>query len=211
MLVDGLTKMLQYTLIKIKNLNKVLSTAVLGTFVFFGIAMVTISCGGNSLDDIEHLNISTEVMPVSTSKNMTLLLSDSGEVKIEMSAPLVERFIQTDEKPYNLLSQGMVVDFYDSIGNVEANVKCEHAVHYPEKEILILTKNVEVYNIEGDRLNSEYLVWNAKTKKITSNDFVKITTGDEIMYGDGFEADQDLTNYQIKNIKGIISIDDEDI
>jgi LPS export ABC transporter protein LptC len=179
--------------------------------VFIATGLFTTSCGGNSMDDIEQLNIENELLPVATSKNIRLILSDSGEVKIEMRAPNLERFIIEGEPPYNLLSSGMEVNFFDSLGNVDANVKCEHAIHYPEKQILILTKNVVVVNIEGDRLNSEYLIWNAKTKKITSNDFVKITTGDEIMYGDGFEADQDLTNYEIRNIKGIISVEDEDI
>jgi LPS export ABC transporter protein LptC len=175
------------------------------------IGLISSGCSGNSMDEIEQLIIENEDMPVSTSKNITLLLSDSGNIKIEMTAPLVERFLEIDEPPYDLLSEGMMVEFFDSLGNVEANVKCNHAIHYPEKELLILTKNVVVDNIDGDVLNSEYLVWNAKTKKITSNDFVKITTGDEIIYGDGFEADQDFTNYQIRNIKGIISVDDEDL
>lgn len=211
MLVDGLTKMLLYTLINKKLKSRVLNTFVLGTFVFMAIGIVSSGCSGNSMDEIEQLIIENEDMPVSTSKNITLLLSDSGNIKIEMTAPLVERFLEEGEPPYDLLSEGMMVEFFDSLGNVEANVKCNHAVHYPEKELLILTKNVVVYNIDGDVLNSEYLVWNAKTKKITSNDFVKITTGDEIIYGDGFEADQDFTNYQIRNIKGIISVDDEDL
>jgi LPS export ABC transporter protein LptC len=203
--------MLQFTQIKILKIQKVLSTFVLGTFVFFGLGILTSSCGGNSMDDIELISSDGELLPLSTSRNIKALLSDSGNVKITMEAPLVERFTEEDQSPYNVLSEGMRVEFLDSLGNVDAQVTCEHALHYPDKDLLILTKNVEVFNIDGDRLNSEYLVWNAKTKKITSNDFVKITTGDEIIYGDGFEADQDFTNYQIKNIKGIISVDDEDI
>ena len=184
---------------------------MLGTFVFLGVAIFTSSCGGNSMDDIEQFVVDSETLPVSTSKNIKLVISDSGNIKVVMTAPVVERFANDEESPYDLLTEGMRVEFLDSLGVVEANVECEHAVHYPQKDILILTKNVEVYNIDGDKLNSEYLVWNAKTKKITSNDFVKITSGDEIIYGDGFEADQDFTNYEIKNIKGVIYIDDEDL
>lgn len=207
----GLMKMLQFTPIRMIKRLKVLSTKVLGTFAFVLIGFCMVSCGANSLDDMEQFVDDGELKPVSTSQNIKVVLSDSGRIKIIMKAPLVERFINPGEDPYDLLSEGMHVDFLDSLGNVEAYVTSEHAVHYPKKDILVLTKNVQVYNLDGDKLNSEYLVWNSKTEKITSNDFVKITTGDEIMYGDGFEADQDLTNYQISNIKGIISIDDEGI
>ena len=194
-----------------KNHTKVLSTKVLGTFLFFSFALLLVGCGGNSMESMEQFADDGVDHPISTSKNVKVILSDSGNVKIIMRAPLVERFTQNEEEPYDLLSEGMHVDFLDSLGNVDANVTCEHAIHYPQKKILILTKNVQVYNVDGDKLNSEYLVWNSKTEKITSNDFVKITTGDEIIYGNGFEADQDFTNYQISDIKGVISIDDEDI
>ena len=191
--------------------NRVLSTYVLRTFVFISVALQLINCDGNSMDEIEQISLKGEILPVSTSKDVKLILSDSGNVKVIMIAPLIERFIEENESPYDLLPQGMEIEFLDSLGNVEANVKCEHSIYYPEKQILILTKNVEVYNIEGNKLNSEYLVWDANTKKITSNDFVKITTGGEIIYGNGFEADQDFTNYQIENIKGVITLEDEDI
>ncbi|MFT4753813.1 MAG: LPS export ABC transporter protein LptC [Salibacteraceae bacterium] len=192
-----------------KKSNKVLSAYVLRTFVFIAMSLHLLGCGGNSMDEIEQLRVDEGLLPISTSRNIRLILSDSGEVKIVMTAPLIERFAEKEEDPYNLLNQGMEVVFLDSLGNLEANVTSEHAIHYPEKNILVLTKNVVVNNMDGDKLNSEYLIWNSKTKKITSNDFVKITTGDGIMYGDGFEADQDFTNYRIKNSKGIISVEDE--
>ncbi len=203
--------MLQFIPIKMRYNIKVLSTKVLGAFAFILLGLVTIGCNTNSLDDMEQFVTDGKLKPESTSRNLKVVWSDSGRVKMVMKAPLVERFALPGEDPYDLMPEGMRVNFLDSLGNEEANVTCEHAIYYPKKNILVLTKNVQVLNLEGDKLNSEYLVWNSKTEKITSNDFVKITTGDEIMYGHGFEADQDLTNYHIRNIKGIISIDDEDI
>ena len=159
--------MLPFTLTKMKKCNKVLSAIVLRTFVFIGMSLLLLSCGGNSMNEIEQLNEEGGMLPISTSRNIKLILSDSGEVKIEMVAPLLERFAPEGEDPYNLLSEGMEVVFLDSLGNVEANVTSEHAIHHPDKDILVLTKNVVVHNLDGDRLNSEYLIWNAKTKKIT--------------------------------------------
>ena len=99
----------------------------------------------------------------------------------------------------------------DSLGSVESTVKSNYAIFYPKKELLELTNDVEVSNATGDRLNSEHLTWNSKTRRVKSDDFVKFTTQDEIIYGDGFEANQDLTDYTMNHIKGIISVEDESV
>lgn len=70
-------------------------------------------------------------------------------------------------------------------------------------------KNVSVINQKGERLNTEHLVWDERSEKLTSDEFVKITTKDEIIFGNGFEANQDFTKYKIFNIKGTISINNE--
>jgi LPS export ABC transporter protein LptC len=67
-------------------------------------------------------------------------------------------------------------------------------------------KNVLVVNEKGDQLNTEHLIWDERTQKLTSDEFVKITTKDEIIYGNGFEANQDFSRYRIFNIKGIFSV-----
>lgn len=197
-----------------KNINielKVLSAFALRTFVYISVAVFMISCGGNTLQEIDELIVESEDLPLSTSKNIVLNFSDSGVVKIVLKAPVLERYIDEDEVPYDLLPEGMRIEFIDSLGNVEAKVMSKHAIHYPNKDILELSDDVQVYNLDGDKLNSEHLTWNSRTKKIHSEDFVKITTEDEIIYGDGFEANQDFTNYRINHIKGIISLDDESV
>jgi LPS export ABC transporter protein LptC len=202
--------MLLYIPNSIKLNGKVLSTLVLGTFVFFSVFALS-GCEGNSLAEIDSLNIASEELPISTSNNVVLQYSDSGNVKIILRAPVLEKYKNLGEAPYDLLPEGLVIEFIDSIGEVEAKVMSKYAVHYPKKELLILSNDVQIFNIDGDKLNSEYMTWDARTKKIKSDDFVKITTADEIIYGDGFEANQDFTNYKINHIKGIIAIEDESI
>jgi len=200
--------MLKYTQSKIKAKVEVLSAYALRTFIVLTILVSFIGCE-NSIEEIEQLSIESVELSASTSKNVRLRFSDSAEVKIILIAPVLEQYTSKKE-PYDLMPEGLTIEFIDSLGNVEAQVKCNHATHYPKKNILELTDNVRVFNKDGDRLNSEHIIWNSKTQKITSEDFVKITTGDEIIYGDGFEANQDFTDYKINNVKGIISIDEED-
>ena len=39
---------------------------------------------------------------------------------------------------------------------------------------------------------------------------MKITTPDEIIYGDGLESNETFSKYQIKNIRGSISVNSDD-
>ena len=70
-------------------------------------------------------------------------------------------------------------------------------------------ENVVVVNDKGEQLNTEYLRWEEKKGKLFSDQFVKISTADQIIYGEGFEAEQDFSSYRIFKTKGIINVKQE--
>ena len=45
--------------------------------------------------------------------------------------------------------------------------------------------------------------------RVWTDRFIKISTKDEIIYGEGFEANQDFTSYEIKQITGTIKVQEE--
>ena len=59
---------------------------------------------------------------------------------------------------------------------------------------------------KGEKLNTEHLFWDEKKEMIYSDVFVKITTKDEIIMGEGLESNQDFSRYKFKKIKGTISV-----
>nr|MBP6335704.1 LPS export ABC transporter periplasmic protein LptC [Bacteroidia bacterium] len=91
---------------------------------------------------------------------------------------------------------------------VKSRMDADYGVRYEKEQKMEARKNVVVVNERGEQLNTEHLVWDEKRQKLTSDQFVKITTKDEIIYGNGFEANQDFSKYKIFNIKGTISIND---
>ena len=65
-------------------------------------------------------------------------------------------------------------------------------------------------NAKKEQLNTEQLFWDVRKEIIYSHVFVKIATGDEVIMGDSFEADQNFTSYIIKgNVQGKIEIEDK--
>jgi hypothetical protein len=59
-------------------------------------------------------------------------------------------------------------------------------------------------------LNTEHIIWNRKEQKIFSNVFVKRTSPDGVLYGDGFDANESLTNYTLRNPHGVFTIQDNE-
>lgn len=142
--------------------------------------------------------------PVQTAQNIEILYSDSARLKVRVVAPELNKF--TGDKPHILFPKGVKAYFYDINQKVSSSLSAKYAVNYEDENKIEARKDVEVINDKGEKLNTEHLVWDRNTQMLYSEQFVKITTSDEVIYGDGFEADQDFTKYRIKKIKGTINL-----
>jgi len=70
--------------------------------------------------------------------------------------------------------------------------------------------NVVVENIEkGERLNTEELFWDRQKEFIYSNKFVKLTTGEQVITGDGLTSVEPFDELIILNPKGLIEVNEE--
>ena len=75
-----------------------------------------------------------------------------------------------------------------------------------KKNLMEAKNTVKIKNENGDILETEHLVWNEKTEMVYTEEFVKITTKDEVIYGEGLESNQDFTKYTIKKISGTVTL-----
>ncbi len=157
-------------------------------------------------NDIDEVNIITAKnnYPVESGKDMEVIYSDSGRIKIKLNAPVMMRY--TGEKPYLEMPKGVKVLFYDDTMNVNSHLSANYAISREKEEIMEARNNVVVVNEKGEQLNTEHLVWDKKQATIHTKEFVKITTADEIIYGNGLESNQSFTKYKIKDIKGTINL-----
>jgi LPS export ABC transporter protein LptC len=104
------------------------------------------------------------------------------------------------------MPKGLVAIFYNERMEVKSKVVADYGIRYEREQKMEVRKNVIVTNEKGNTLNTEHLIWDEKKAKLTSDEDVKITTKDEIIFGKGFEANEDFTKYKIFNLKGTISI-----
>ncbi len=139
-------------------------------------------------------------------KNVKIYYSEKGILQVMIKASRVNRHHDLKE-PYTEMPSGVNVVFYDGIGMISSTLTAEYGKNEEKKELMFAKGNVNLSNIKNENLYAEELYWNQKTKKIYSEKFVKIITPDETIYGQGFESNEDFSNYSIKKIKGVISSD----
>ena len=68
--------------------------------------------------------------------------------------------------------------------------------------------NVELTNQKEEKLNTEQLIWDEKTNLIYTEKLVKITSKNEVIFGEGFESTPNFSTYKITNVRGSININD---
>ena len=71
-----------------------------------------------------------------------------------------------------------------------------------------LKGNVQILSQKGDKFETEQLYWDEKKKTVYSDKFIRIEQEDKTITGYGFESNQELTDYVIKNTTGSFIIED---
>jgi LPS export ABC transporter protein LptC len=166
------------------------------------IAFIFSSCE-NDLAKVKMLS-SKDVVPTESSSNIKILYSDSARLQTEITAPEMNHY--ETENPYIEMPLGLKAKVYENDGTVKSNISADYGINYEREQKMEVKKNVVVINAKGEQLNTEHLVWDQKLAKLRSDEFVKITTKDEIIFGTGLEANEDFTSYRIFNIKGTLSL-----
>jgi LPS export ABC transporter protein LptC len=139
--------------------------------------------------------------------NMELLYSESDQVKVKMKAPVVNEFINGDRE----FPKGIYMEFFDVAGNLESTLKANHAFYFKEQNQWRGRGDVVVKNlIKHEQLNTEELFWKPTDKKIFTDKFVTIRQQGDVIYGEGMDAKQDLSDFEIKKVTGDFEVNEND-
>ena len=151
-----------------------------------------------------------ELRPSQIGDSVTLLYSDSTQLKVVLKANRMLIFNKNVTEPYTLLPKGLFVTFFDDHEKVSATLKANYGIRYEIKKQMEAKYAVELINKDGTKLETEKLIWNEVTQRIYTDAFVKITNRKEIIMGTGMESNQDFTKYEIKHVTGQIQINTDE-
>jgi LPS export ABC transporter protein LptC len=185
----------------IKYLKRIIIPVLAGIIILFA------SCESN---DIEKINAITSDLnaPSIAVTNTEIIFSKNALIEVKVNSKQINRYIDIEE-PYTEFPEGLFVEFYDSLQNVTSSIKANYCILDEIEQVWTAENDVVSVSEQGDTLNTELLIWDQKTGKIYSDRYVRITSSDGIIHGTGFEANENLSNIQIKNTTGIISVENE--
>ncbi len=168
--------------------------------------LILISCE-NDIEVIKAFSQDT-LMPRQSLIDAGIVYTDSGRIQMRITAPEIHYFDEGSEQ-YTEFPYGVLAEFFDRYENVESQLSSKYAIYYTDKDLWEAKDSVVVINQAGEILNTEQLFWDERNQIIYSNSFVKVTRPDEVIMGEGFEADETFTRWKIKKIQGTIYIRDE--
>ncbi|MCW3084621.1 MAG: hypothetical protein JWP12_1987 [Bacteroidetes bacterium] len=168
----------------------------------------------NDIQVVNSITSATEKqLPLDSEKDVEMLYSDSAVVRARLTAPVLDHY--AGKKNYTEMPKGMLVIFYDAQKKEQNRLKADYGIGYDNTgngmDKMEAKRHVVVVNEKGDKLETEHLTWDATTKQIYTDEFVKITTKDKTIWGTGLKANQDFSEYEIKNPQGELQVDDKDL
>lgn len=187
------------------NTKKIFHVLKIAAF-FTGAAFLLFSCE-NNIEKIKAFS-SPENLPTVEALNYETMFTDSGEVRFSLKAPKLLGF-EGEGKPYYEFPEGIELVKYDEHQKIISSITADYAKQFEKEEIWEAKNNVVATNAQGDTLKTEHLIWEEKQEKIYTEEFVRIIRKDQIITGIGFQSDQSLQNWRIKNPKGTIYINVE--
>lgn len=174
--------------------------------VFTAMLFLFQSCS-NKMDEVRFIT-KNERIPTEVQTDLHLIYTDSTFKKMELKAPLAENYTSLQE-PQREFSKGLAVKFFEYNGQVNSDLRADYALQFINKNLWEARGDVVVVNKKGEQLNTEKLFWDSKEEIIYTDEFVKITTPEEVIMGEGFKSDQNFSEYEIYKVTGTINIEDD--
>ena len=171
--------------------------------LLMGAAILFYGCE-NDIEEIKAFS-SPEDLPVIEAQNFETLFTDSGKIRFFLKTPKLLQF-ENEGNTYIEFPDGMELVKYDANKNIISSITSDYAKQFVKEEKWEAKNNVIATNAKGDTLKTEHLIWEEKEERIYTEEFVKIIRADQIITGIGFQSDQTLENWKIKNPKGTIYI-----
>lgn len=173
--------------------------------LFFFFSVVLIACTNDP--KLVQEFVSDKEQAIEQIKGAELLHTENGKIKVRIVAGKIERF--QNKQPQLVFTESLEVYFYNDSSQLQSTLKADGASIDEETKIMLAQNNVELISSDNKKLETEELIWDEQQNKIYTDKKVKITTGKEVIYGEGFTSNPDFTAYSITKIHGTFDFEAE--
>lgn len=143
--------------------------------------------------------------PVREAENMEMLYAENDLLRVKMKGGKIREFRNGDRE----FPEGLYIEFFDS-AKVTSTLSANMAYYFKSTNKWRAQGKVELKSqLKNEQLNTEELFWFPGTKRMSTEKFVTVRTGKEVIYGTGLDAAQDLSEYQIRRVEGEFEVDED--
>jgi LPS export ABC transporter protein LptC len=135
-----------------------------------------------------------EELPDQILENSIVIFTVNGIKSTVVKAKYIEKYFDQDLTK----AKGLYVDFFDQDGNHTSVLVADSGDIQEKRQILEVKGKVVVTTDKGVKLQTRSLRWDPNLAKIITDDFVKITRGEDVVTGYGLESDPELKHIKIK-------------
>lgn len=144
--------------------------------------------------------------PLRVVEKVETFYSETGNVKVKMVADVLHELKNGDRE----FPKGIYVEFFDETGKLESTLRANEAYYFKTENQWRGRGKVQVKNIaKNEQLNTEELFWKPADKTIHTDQFVTIRMQEDVIYGQGLEAEQDMSEYTILKPQGEFEVKED--
>ncbi len=166
-----------------------------------GSAILLYSCKAEQQVIEEQANL--ENLMTEYSEDLSIQMSENGLKSYYFTTPLMEGYAMARD-PYKEFRKGVEVVMYDdSTSNVSATLTSNYAIFYDKRKLWEAKGDVVVVQTNGRKLYTQQLFWNQATHRIYSNVDSRIIDGDEIYDCEGFESNENMTDWRYRKLRAV--------
>ena len=192
------------TVVRLKRICSLIKKSNIIILLFT--ATLVFSCQTN-LQKMDELVKEIEE-PVVISEDVEWFYTKNGIASHRLTSPKVLRF--EGQKEYIEFPLGLEVFSFNVHGEQEAFMKSDYAIQHLDDKTIEAKGGVLLENLKGEKLETEFLVWDEKQEQIFTEAVVKITKQEQLIIGEGFRSNTSFSKYTLKNSRGIINLDHEE-
>lgn len=171
-------------------------------------ACVVLPACKNDLEELAAIEVDKNAPDRVTTK-AEYFYSDSGYVRNRLRAGRVSEYLAEGQE-HTEMEQGVELTFFDRTGDRGSVLTAERGSILSKEHRMTVHGHVVFTNARGEKLETEELIWSQDSDRVWTTSPVKITRAQDIIYGNGLDANEDFSHYAIRRITGTLVVDEGD-
>jgi len=155
------------------------------------------------LKEVDRIAAIQAEEPVDISTGVTIIFSDSAQVKARLTAPEMRHY--NVEDPYYEFQKGITIIFYDENLQETQRITADYAIQKEKEELTEFRRNVVITRADGSIIKTEELIHDQKANTFYNHAPIEayFKDGRGNFMGSSFHSDGNFEDIQVQNSTGL--------